>query len=42
MSKISLSPDLIKRIMKIDTVEDKINFINNYKKNDYLKSFYFL
>ena len=30
MSKFSLSPDLIKRIMKIDTVEDKINFINNY------------
>ena len=29
MSKISLSPELIKRIMKIDTVEDKINFNNN-------------
>ena len=28
MSKFSLSPDLIKRIMKIDTVEDKINFMN--------------
>lgn len=30
MPKITLPPDLIKSIMKIDTVEDKINFINNY------------